>query len=81
MITTQSRLIARNEGGFLEGKILERDGRINDAFFVGFEKEGDSLANVLDVGFFVGNASRVDTFSICNLVILNRKGLSSKGAS
>lgn len=52
--------------------MLEYDSRTEGMFLVGLE-EGDSLADVLEVGFFMEDTSRVDTFSIWASVTLKTK--------
>ena len=53
--------------------MLEYDGRTKGVFLVGLEEDGDGLADVLNVGFFVEDTSRVDTFSIWAPIILKAK--------
>lgn len=57
----------------MEWKVLEYDGRTEGVFLVGLEEDGDGLADVFNVWFFVEDASRVDTLSIWAPVILKAK--------
>jgi hypothetical protein len=57
----------------VEGKVLEYDGRTEGVLLVGLEEDGDGLADMLNVGFFVEDTSRVDTLSIWAPIILKAK--------